>query len=316
MDGRIGARDLHPAPPSTTRTPPRPAHLSPHDHPALNPPTDSGSASGISRASTRRANARYGRSSRRGARSRSRPPSTSTHAPGTSCASVSEAPSPRSKFASTSRTTRRPTRGGSSSQTPPHQSRRRTDGSRSRSPWTRASSPPAKPRNRRLHAGYSPLMTHLGTFISIPVRAIRLTSCFIHRNRVAWVDVTGSGAELQLRDVTLESYERAVVIDVASSDGGDVTAPPAPAAPPRTTAGSSQTTLPPAAVSSLDLPPPPPPPPPSPTATPVIVDTSTDVASVWLLVGAPLAAGLLLALCAIVLVRRFGLGRGDPRERR
>ena len=130
------------------------------------------------------------------------------------------------------------------------------------------------------------------------------------------MDVTGSGAELQLRDVTLESYERAVVIDVTSSDGGDVTAPPAPAAPPRTTAGSSQTTLPPAAVSSLDLPPPPPPLPPSPTATPVIVDTSTDVASVWLLVGAPLAAGLLLALCAIVLVRRFGLGRGDPRERR
>lgn len=31
MDGRIGARDLHPAPPLTTRTPPRPAHHSPHD---------------------------------------------------------------------------------------------------------------------------------------------------------------------------------------------------------------------------------------------------------------------------------------------
>ena len=130
------------------------------------------------------------------------------------------------------------------------------------------------------------------------------------------MDVTGSGAELQLRDVTLESYERAVVIDVTGGGDGEVTAPPAPAAPPRTTAGASQTTLPPAAVSSLDLLPPPPPPPPSPTATPVIVDTSTDVASVWLLVGAPLAAGLLLALCAIVLVRRFGLGRGDPRERR
>ena len=161
-------------------------------------------------------------------------------------------------------------------------------------------------------------MTHLGTFISIPVRAIGQTSCSIHRNRVAWVDVTGSGAELQLRDVTLESYERAVVLDVTSSDGGEVTAPPAPAAPPRTTAGSSQTeaSLPPATISSLDLPPPTPPLPPSPTATPVIVDTSTDVASVWLLVGAPIAAGLLLALCAIVLVRRFGLGRGDPRERR
>ena len=38
MDGRIGARHLHPAA-STTRTPPRPAHHSPPDHPALNPPT-------------------------------------------------------------------------------------------------------------------------------------------------------------------------------------------------------------------------------------------------------------------------------------
>ena len=35
MDGRIGARDLHPAPPSTTRTPPRPAHHSP---PPTTPP--------------------------------------------------------------------------------------------------------------------------------------------------------------------------------------------------------------------------------------------------------------------------------------
>jgi len=162
MDGRIGARHLHPAPPSTTRPPPRPASTALTPRPPRPEPPDSGSASGISRASTRRANARYGRSSRHGARSRSRPPSTSTHAPGTSCASASEAPSPRSKFDSTSRTTRRPTRGGSSSRTATNPRPRRTDGYRSRSPWTRASSPPAKPRNRRLHAGYSPLMTHLG----------------------------------------------------------------------------------------------------------------------------------------------------------
>lgn len=133
-------------------------------------------------------------------------------------------------------------------------------------------------------------------------------------NRVAWMDVTGAGADLQLRDVVLESYERAVV-----ARAGPIAAPPAPAAPPRTTAGASQTSAPP---TPIELPPaaPPPPPPaapsPPPPIAPVVVAASTDVASVWLLVGAPLAAGLILALCAVVMVRRFGVGAGDPRERR
>ena len=128
-------------------------------------------------------------------------------------------------------------------------------------------------------------------------------------NRVAWMDVTGAGADLQLRDVVLESYERAV-----ARTEPIVAAPPAPAAPPRITAGASQTSAPP----PIELPSPPPIelPSPPPIAAPVVVAASTDVASVWLLVGAPLAAGLLLALCAVVMVRRFGVGAGDPRERR
>ena len=106
-------------------------------------------------------------------------------------------------------------------------------------------------------------------------------------NRVAWMDVTGAGADLQLRDVVLESYERAV-----ARTEPIVAAPPAPAAPPRITAGASQTSAPP----PIELPSPPP------IAAPVVVAASTDVASVWLLVGAPLAAGLLLALCAVCLL--------------
>ena len=179
-------------------------------------------------------------------------------------------------------------------------------------------SQPAEARGYRLN-GSSGTSPSTWTPVAVPVDADFFDDAAARRrrglleaespwNRVAWIDVTGAGADLQLRDVVLESYERAV------ARTGPIAAPPAPAAPPRTTAGASQTSAPPPielptpnSSSQLDQPPP---------IAPVVVAASTDVASMWLLVGAPLAAGLLLALCAVVMVRRFGVGAGDPRERR
>ena len=158
----------------------------------------SGSACRTSTTSVRTACARRGLSSRRGVPSRSSPPSTSTPARGTSFALTRAAPA-------NVRVQRDRVEPDPGSESPPGDeqapSTSKTNATRIDSGSSRRRglklSTPAEDEWRRVAVALDP---------DALADAPRLDSPSSPWNRLAWRDVTGAGADVQLRDVVLESW--------------------------------------------------------------------------------------------------------------